>query len=744
MLRPPARLRSLSNLLASPLERLLGREDECADAIARFREGARLVTLTGPGGGGKSSVAREVGRRLAQGLAGKDTSDVLLCELADATGPEALVGAISRAASFRAPPSSARGKRAVETLAGRLATMAPLTLVLDDVDGVVAPAASFVRACLDADEGLRFLVTSREALGLEGERVQAIGPLGAAAALELFESHAGAGGATWTSAQVATLVEHLDGLPLGIELAARRSRLVPPGDLLDRLEERLRLLRSNRRDGAARHASLPLTIDWSLARLDPDEARAFAALGVFDGSFTVDAFEAVVGPLLHGDSLDAAEALMRKSLVASAPSQGAARLSMLRTLRAFARERLEAFEPGEHEATERRHAMFYVARAEEAAAQAYGPGAETALDGLEAELPNLLRAFEKEKTRRPDLAARLMVALGDVVVFRNAFDLRSPIFAEARAAADRSGDAALRVRTRIIDAKVRLEVAGAADAEASLVEALAIADGEKLEDDGADVRRSLAWARIAMGQAESALELIEQALVTHRAARSVRGEADALAARGLTRCLRGEVPAGHSDLANAYALHVMSGDAIRREKVLEMAAVVGLDLAPEKEEADAAGGRESGSAEERMVRLRNEAEAYRASGRVWREAVARFQLAALEAANANANPVAWVVGPEARWVRQGDGAPVDLARHGALRRVLDALVTRRIAEPGAATTAVGLLESGWPDEKVRHESGMLRVYSVVRRLRALGFGDALVTRDDGYLIDPRVRIERAA
>jgi hypothetical protein len=76
--------------------------------------------------------------------------------------------------------------------------------------------------------------------------------------------------------------------------------------------------------------------------------------------------------------------------------------------------------------------------------------------------------------------------------------------------------------------------------------------------------------------------------------------------------------------------------------------------------------------------------------------------------------------------------------------VLDALVTRRIAEPGVATTAIALLESGWPDERVRHESGMLRVYSVVRRLRALGVGEALVTRDDGYLLDPGVAFERAS
>ncbi|MDB4936223.1 MAG: Signal transduction response regulator / Tetratricopeptide repeat-containing protein [Labilithrix sp.] len=737
----------MANLLAPALEPLLGREDACEAALSRFREGARVVTLTGAGGMGKSSIAREVGRRVAAGTGLSESGDVILCELADVTGSQALLMTVARAASVATPGSSSRGKSAIEALAKGLAASAsasPLMLVLDDADAVVGDAATLVRACLDASDALRFLVTSREALGLEGERVHPVGPLGAAAALELFESRAGAG-AAWTKEQVAALVEHLDGLPLGIELAARRSRLVPPSDLLDRLEERFRLLKTDRRDVATRHATLAATIEWSLARLEPDETRAFAALGVFEGSFSVEAFEAVVGPMLAGDALDAAEALLRKSLIATVESQGAARLTMLRTLRAFARERLRAFdasEANERAEIELRHADFYVTRAEQAAARAYGAGAEQALDAIEIDVPNLLGAFEREKERRPELAARIVAAIEDVVVLRSAVDLRSTLFAEARAAADRSGDAALRARTRIVEAKVTLELARATDAEALLVEALAIADAAAL-DDAADVRRSLAWARIALAQAESALALLDEALVAHRAKRNVRGEADALAARGLTRCLRGELALGHADLENAYALHVLANDAIRREKVIEIATVVGLDLG-----ADDAG---TGSVEERIARLRAAADAHKGSGRVWREAVARFRLAALDgesesetSTSTRTTETAWVIGPEARWVRTPRGEEMDLARHGALRRVLDALLTRRLAEPGVATTAIALLASGWPDERVRHESGMLRVYSVIRRLRALGVGDALVTRDDGYLLDPAVPFERAS
>lgn len=732
--------------LGEPLEPLFGREEGCETALGRLREGARLVTITGPGGIGKSAVAREVGRRLTR--EGSATAAVILCELADVTGLEGLLLAVARTVGVPGAGPSSRGKLAAGTMAKRLTSVGPLVLVLDDADGVVAEAAAFVRACLDAGSDMRFVVTSREALGVEGERVMALGPLDTEAAFALFESRAGGG--SWKKEQVASLVEHLDGLPLGIELAARRSRLVPPGDLLDRLEERFRLLRTDRRDVAARHTTLAATIEWSLARLDADEARAFAALGVFEGSFAVEAFEAVVGPLLAGDSLDAAESLLRKSLVTTVPSRGAARLSTWRTLRAFARERLVAPEMiavADREATELRHAAFYVALAEAAAARAYGAGAEEALDAVELELPNLLRAFEHEKTRRPELAARVVAAVGDVVVLRNAVDLRSPIFAEGRAAADAHGDPALRVRVRVVEAKVKLEIAGAAEAESLLVEALAIADAANV-DEAADVRRSLAWSRIALGQAESALLLLEEALAAHRALKNVRGEADALAARGLTRCLHGELAAGHGDLENAYALHVMAGDELRREKVEEMAAVVGLELAPEPA-VDA-----ETTLAVRVARLRASADAHAASGRVWREAVARHRLAALEGTRVPVVAVtggagspalrAWVVGPEARSVTVPSGESLDLARHGSLRRVLDALVTRRLEEPGTAMTAVALLEAGWPGEKVRHESGMLRVYSVIRRLRALGVAEALLTRDDGYLLDPNVSFERAS
>lgn len=753
------RRRSLLTSIGLSPDPLLGREGPCAAVESLLRGGSRVVTMTGAGGIGKSRVAREVGRRLAA----RGAADVVLCELGDVSDEAMLVKTVARAAGVAAPTS--RGRAAVETLARRLAAShvaspeePPLLVVLDDADGVVAAAATLIPVCLEASEGLRFLVTSREALGIAGEHREELGPLDATSARALFEQSAEGG--SWSQEELVALVEQLDGLPLAIELAARRSKLVPPGDLLARIEERFRLLKTDRRDVAARHATLSATIAWSVARLDADESRAFSASAAFEGAFTVEAFEAVVAPLLAGDPVDVVEALLRKSLLASVESDGAVRLTMLRSVRAFARLEVAAMDAREREALELRHAQLYVGRAETAGANLYGASADDALDAIEGELPELLRAFERQKSADPALAARAVIALGDVVLLRNALDLRGGIFREACLAADAGGDDQLRVRTRIVEAKVILEVGAAASAEALLVEALAIATAAGL-DDTADVQRSLGWARIALGDAAGALGPIEVALAFHRQQSNVRGEADALVARGLLRCLAGARPEGESDLENAYALHVMARDALRREKVREVATVLGLEL-PTELESDGGEAKDGGSdaratRTERIALLRATADAHHASGRLWRESVARFQLAALEdadspstasrvsmasSASQGSASAAWLVGADARSLRPPDGEAIDLARHGALRQVLDALVTRRLAEPGVALSASALLAAGWPGERVRHESGMLRVYSIIRRIRALGLAEALLTRDDGYLLDPQVRFER--
>ena len=722
--------------LPPELETMFGRDAETRAGAQLFAGGERLVTLVGPGGSGKSQLAHAIARVSAPELDAR----AVLASLGDAFDLEALLRIVAKAAQAGPLTSSGRDpdrSEALERVANAIGTKEKTLFILDDADAVVGGVARLVRAALVAGDSARFLVTSQEALGIDGERVVPVGPLDRDAARAMFEARAEGG--TWKPSELEALVDQLDGLPLAIELAARRSRLVGPSELLARLGEVFRLLKTDRRDVAARHATLAATIEHSLSRLDDDEARAFPCLGVFEGPFTVEAFEAVVGPELASDPIDVAEALLRKSLAQTAPAEGSARLTMLRTLRAFARARFAELPRVTQTAIEARHATFYVERAEAEAARTYGPNADEALDALAAIAANLLRAID----RVPEIAPRAVWALTDVFVLRNVIDLRSAIFANATTTADASGVVLSRVRTRLTRAKVLLELSQSEEAEALLVEALALAEGLP---EAADVRRSLGWARIALGQADAALPVLEEAYAAHHAAGQMRGEADALAARGLLRGLLGDLPAGHRDLENAYALHVLAADAIRREKVREMADLLGLTIAKEDE---------TGTREERIARLEAEADAHRASGRTWREVIARHRIAEIANPSASATGTAgkatvpaqvmapWVFGPESRSVRSPSGEEMDLTRHGSLRKVLDALVIRRLEAPGIAQSASDLLEAGWPGERVRHESGMLRVYSVIRRVRALGLGSALVTRDDGYLLDPQAAVVRS-
>jgi tetratricopeptide (TPR) repeat protein len=414
-------------------------------------------------------------------------------------------------------------------------------------------------------------------------------------------------------------------------------------------------------------------------------------------------------------------------------------------------------------------------RAEALTAHAYGAGAPAALDAIRADAPDLLAAFERSRHVAPARAARIAIAVSDAAIVRGAVDLRGATFSDARDAADASGDDRLRAQARLALGRALLELGRGPEAASVLTEAVVVADGSGDADAVADARRSLAWAELALGRAAEAEALIDHALSTYAARPNARAQADALAVRGLARCLRGSSPEGMTDLEAAHAIHVVCDDRIRRVKVAEMARFVGLGIDDPDAAADPA---------TEAARLRASAASNHTAGRLWREAIDLFGLACLEgnaAASAGANAMreshlaralaaataggigpgvitalsaaatareegrqtrGWIVGEGCRWVEPPGGDRLDLARHGSLRLVLDALVSRRIAEPGVAMSAAALLERGWPGERVRYESGMLRVYTAIRRLRALGLTEALETRDDGYLLSVRVPFER--
>ena len=343
--------------LPTPPTPLLGREREL-DAVAELvrDEDTRLVTLTGIGGIGKTRVALELVRRLAPEF--EDGAGVAtLATLRDAAlVPRAILEAL-------AIPEV--GQDPEETLAGALAD-SQLLLLLDNFEQVL-PAARTVARLIDAAPRLKLIVTSRAPLHVAAEREFPVPPLAEDEAAELFIARAQAANPNFelteqNAAAVAELCARLDGLPLAIELAAARTKLLPPATLLSRLGNRLEFLTGGRRDAPRHQQTLRATLDWSYDLLDPEAQRLFARLGVFAGGCTLSSAEAVCagdGAVLEGLETLVDESLVRQRETAS----GEPRFSMLEIVREYALERLRLFDEGDE--IRRRHLAHFVQFAEE-------------------------------------------------------------------------------------------------------------------------------------------------------------------------------------------------------------------------------------------------------------------------------------------------------------------------------------------------------------------------------------------
>jgi predicted ATPase/DNA-binding CsgD family transcriptional regulator len=382
--------------LPAPLTSLVGREREVAEVCGLLRrDDARLVTLTGPGGVGKTRVALAV----AAAIGGAFTDGVRFVSLAPITDGRLVVPSVGRAFGIR----ETTGEPLAERLKAFLRRKR-LLLVLDNFEHV-AEAAPLVAELLSACPELRVLVTSRVRLRVSGEHERVIPPLGLSApadrvpdAVRLFVERAravDAGFARLDAAdEVAAVCRLLDGLPLAIELAAARVKLLPPGSLLAHLEHPLRLLTGGGRDQPDRQQTMRDAVSWSYGLLAPAEQLLFRRLSVFVGGFTLDAGAAVVAN--RGDPclsiLDGVAALLDASLLYRVSgSDGEPRFRMLEVVRHFGLERLEA--EGEAEAATLAHAAYFVGLAEVAAEALREPGKAAWLDRLDADFGNLRAAF---------------------------------------------------------------------------------------------------------------------------------------------------------------------------------------------------------------------------------------------------------------------------------------------------------------------------------------------------------------
>jgi predicted ATPase/transcriptional regulator with XRE-family HTH domain len=371
--------------IPAPLSGLIGRGSELASLVAVLFPQARLTTLIGPAGVGKTRLALAAANQAAS-QSGVPAAFVPLAAVRDA---RMVIPAIAQALSLR--ESGAAGLR--EVLHRYLAPRRVL-LVLDNFEHVL-DAAPEVAAMLAAAPGVVVLATSRAPLHLTGELLYEVPPLAPAAAAQLFLERSGhtlPAGLPADTPTVAAICRRLDNMPLAIELAAARTRVLPAQALLARLDHSLDVLRGGPRDLPERQQTLRTAIGWSYGLLTAAEQALFRRLGVFRSGWGVAA-AAAVGDVSAEQALDLLGGLIDNSLILRSEVEGEPRFSQLETIRAYAVEQLEASR--EEAASEARHTAYYRDVAISRAAELFGADQPTLLDELQLEHDNLTAACRR-------------------------------------------------------------------------------------------------------------------------------------------------------------------------------------------------------------------------------------------------------------------------------------------------------------------------------------------------------------
>jgi predicted ATPase/DNA-binding XRE family transcriptional regulator len=524
--RPPGAFvaaAALPNNLPAQLASFIGRDRELADVRALV-ESSRLVTLTGAGGCGKTRLALEA----AAELLGRPGRGVWLVQLAAITDHDAVPTAICQVLGIAAQP----GRPALDTLLDALASQAVL-IVLDNCEHLIGGCAKTAEALVRRCPRVHLVATSREPLGIGGEMIYRVPPLSlpgpseagllaaeSSDAVALFIERARAQGTglsleEQTAPQVISVCRRLDGLPLAIELAAARLRSLSLAALLDRLDQRFRLLTGGSRTALARQQTLGAAVDWSYSLLTGAEQLLLRRLPTFAESFDLDAAEAVcaVGDVTAPDVAGLLGSLVDKSLVVAEPAGSSLRYRLLETIRQFAADRLAEAGDDQAAAVAAAHCAHYLSVAETAAPHLTAPDQGSWLTRLDADQANLWRAAE-HAARQPDGTSRVLrfgVALRRYWLARHRNDeaagLLVPVLRRPEAAADPALFAeallAAAVATMITDLATSLRLAEQADEVASR-----LGDARLLALSRARLARAYTWA----GEPERARALAHDAV----------------------------------------------------------------------------------------------------------------------------------------------------------------------------------------------------------------------------------------
>jgi predicted ATPase/DNA-binding SARP family transcriptional activator len=603
------------------LTRFIGRDHELTE-LSRLIGATRLLTLTGAGGSGKTRLAREV----AAAHAGR-YARIGWVDLAPITDPVSIAREVATALHI---PD--RGGRPAEALVETIADSAML-LVLDNCEHLVDAAAELAEQLLRACPRLNILATSREALGIPSETAWLVPPLGGAEAAQLFVERAQASLPAFeltetNSSAVRDICRRLDGIPLAIELAAARVRVLSPEQIAARLDDAFRLLTTGSRTALPRQRTLRGTMDWSYSLLDTREQALLRRLAVFAGSFSLEAAEAVcVGdPLEAEDILDGVAALVDKSLVVMEAGDGAARYRLLETVRQYGLELLNA--DGDVGTYRARHAHHYLEFAERFAPLLVGGEHEPGLLArIAVEHDNLRDAsvWAANDPSRAEEALRFADALF-WYWYGTGYWYGSGQFTQARDQIARAlsnapnADPLLRARALAADGLSALAQGDYEDSRRSFSESLELfrAHGDvgsiafvlsklgatymmlgntelagRLLDESFEMAKPLplsvlhsfirfwrGWAAIVRGELPLARDMFEEGILFSRQINHRTSFAHACAMLGKVLCRMGEYDEAYSRLSDGLRVHLEIGDAWGL--ALDLEGLAGLVIARER------------------------------------------------------------------------------------------------------------------------------------------------------------------
>ncbi|MFG2623840.1 BTAD domain-containing putative transcriptional regulator [Streptomyces sp. NPDC048473] len=408
--------------LRARLTSFVGREGDI-DALREDLSHARLVTLLGPGGAGKTRLSQEA----AESVGPAWPDGVWLAELAPVDDPEAVPEAVLTALGARETVLRGAGAEELRVAEGNAGdplvrltehcSRRRMLLLLDNCEHLVGAAAALADHLLAHCPDVTVLATSREPLGVPGEFIRPVDPLPDPMALRLLADRGAAAQPGFridadeeTAAAAAEICRRLDGLPLAIELAAARLRMLTPRQLADRLDDRFRLLTSGARTVLPRQQTLRAVVDWSWDLLDHSEHAVLRRLSVFAGGCTLGAAEAVCadGPQDAREVAGLLGSLVDKSLVVAAPADdGEMRYRLLETVGEYAAERLDG--AGERDTVERRHLVYFRELARTAEPGLRGAGQRSVIDLLQREYENLRTALRRAVAARDEQETLCMV-----------------------------------------------------------------------------------------------------------------------------------------------------------------------------------------------------------------------------------------------------------------------------------------------------------------------------------------------